>query len=166
MQQNQRSEEFKRSAVQKVLLRGGKTVEAICEELSISTPTFYEWKKKYANAPGMKTKDKRPQDFNAVEKFKAVVDFEGLSEEKQGEFLRRTGLHTDHLIAWKKLMEASLEPVKKLTAEERLERNQHLQKIKDLEREINRKDKSLAEVAALLILKKKADLLWGTGESE
>ena len=166
MQQDLRSEEFKRSSVQKVLLRGSKTVKTIWDELDISTPTFYEWKKKYANTPHMQTNDRRPQDFTAIEKFKAVMEFEVLPEEKRGEFLRSHGLHTDHIIAWKKLMEAGLEPVKKLSNEERLERNQHLQKIKELEREIHRKDKSLAEVAALLILKKKADLIWGTGENE
>ena len=103
MQQNQHSEEFKKSAVQKILLRGGKTVEQICEELSISRPTFYEWRKEYANAPGMKTKDKRPQDRTAGEKFKAVTDFEALSGENRGEFLRRQGLHTDNIPSAKSL---------------------------------------------------------------
>ena len=166
MQLNQRSEEFRRSAVQKVLLRGGKTVSEICDELSISTPTFYEWRRKYANAEGMKTKERRPQDFTPIEKFKAVMDFEALAEKDRGEFLRSQGLHTDHVLSWKKLMEAGLEPTKKASNEERAERAQDRQKIKELEREIHRKDKSLAEVAALLILKKKADLIWGTGESE
>lgn len=63
-------------------------------------------------------------------------------------------------------MEASLEPSKKVSAEARSERAHDRQKIKELERELNRKDKALAETAALLILKKKADLIWGTGENE
>ena len=166
MQQHQYSEEFKKSAVQKILLRKGKTVEQICSEIGISSPSFYEWRKKCVNAPGMKNKERCPQDWSAAEKFKAVMDFDRLSEQAQGEFLRRSGLHTDHILEWKKLMEAGLEPVKKLTAEERAERVEDRRKIKELERELHRKDKALAETAALLILKKKADLLWGTGENE
>jgi len=34
----------------------------------------------------------------------------------------------------------------------------------DLERELRRKEKALAEAAALLVLKKKADAIWGEDE--
>lgn len=165
MLQNQSSEEFKKSAVQKVLLRGNSTVQAVCNELGISTPTIYEWKRKYAKISGMKNSERRPQDFSAEEKFKAVFDFESLTEENRGEFLRKSGLHTDHILLWKKAMQSGLEPELQ-SRETKVEVAQLKSKNKELEREIYRKDKSLAEVAALLILKKKADLLWGTGENE
>ena len=166
MQRIQYSEEFKRSEVQKILLRGGKSISEICDELAIATPTFYEWKRKYANAPGMQNKERRPQDLTPSEKFKAVMDFESLAEESRGEFLRKNGLHSDNILAWKKQMEAGLEPLKKLSVEERAERNKDRDQIKELEKELRRKEKALAEAAALLILKKKADLIWGTGENE
>jgi len=35
-----------------------------------------------------------------------------------------------------------------------------------LERELRRKEAALAETAALLVLKKKADLIWGEGKDE
>jgi hypothetical protein len=35
-----------------------------------------------------------------------------------------------------------------------------------LEKELHRKDRALAETTALLVLKKKADLIWGNGENE
>ncbi len=38
------------------------------------------------------------------------------------------------------------------------------QQIKALERELRRKMDALAETAALLVLRKKADAIWGTGE--
>ena len=43
------------------------------------------------------------------EKLKAVMEFEGLEGEKQGEYLRREGLHSEHIAGWKKSMEAGLE---------------------------------------------------------
>ena len=166
MLQNQSSAEFKKSAVQKVVSRGNRTVKTVCDELGISTATIYEWKRKYAKIPGMKNSERRPQDFSVEEKFKAVCEFERLTEENRGEFLRKSGLHTDHILLWKKAMQGGLAPAQKLSSEDRAERTEDKKKIKELEREIHRKDKSLAEVAALLILKKKADLLWGTGENE
>ncbi len=37
---------------------------------------------------------------------------------------------------------------------------------KELEKELRRKDKALAEMAALLILKKKANAIWGDREDD
>ena len=42
---------------------------------------------------------------------------------------------------------------------------QDKRKIKELEKELQRKDRALAETTALLVLKKKADLIWGNGEN-
>ena len=36
---------------------------------------------------------------------------------------------------------------------------------RELERELRRKEKALAEAAALLVLRKKADAIWGTDEA-
>ena len=165
MRQNQYSEEFKRSAVQKVLLRGNRTIDQICGDLGITTPSFYEWRKKCANAPGMKKSERRPQDWSPAEKLKAVIEFEKLEPGKQGEFLRTEGLHSDHIETWKKSMQTGLESNGE-TKVSRAEMAQLKAQNKALERDLNKKDKALAEVTALLVLKKKADLIWGTGENE
>ena len=39
-------------------------------------------------------------------------------------------------------------------------------RIKELEREVRRKDKALAEVTALLVLKKKLEAIWGDGDDD
>ena len=39
-------------------------------------------------------------------------------------------------------------------------------KIRALEKELNRKEKALAEVAALLALEKKAEEIWGDGDDD
>jgi transposase len=162
-----RSEEFRRTAVQKFYSRGSRPVEEVARGLGVSSWSLYQWAKRYAISPGMKKQDRRPQDWSAAEKWKAVFEFEGLAADKQGEFLRREGLHSDHIEAWKKSMQSGLDaPASKLTKEERMERAEDRRKIEALERDLRRKDKALAEVTALLVLKKKADLIWGTGENE
>ena len=40
------------------------------------------------------------------------------------------------------------------------------QRIRELERDLGRKDRALAETAALLILRKKAAAIWGEDEAE
>jgi hypothetical protein len=52
---------------------------------------------------------RRPADRSVGEKLKAVMEFEGLEGEKQGEYSRREGLQSEHIAGWKKSMEAGLE---------------------------------------------------------
>ncbi len=74
-------------------------------------------------------------------------------------------MHIEYIQEWREQMEKSLTPTQNKNRE-RSERAEDQRKIKELEKEIKRKDKALAETAALLILKKKANLIWGTGEDE
>ena len=68
---------------------------------------------------------------------------------------------------WKKSMEGGLESGGgSLTAVNRSAWAADKKKIKELERDLHRKDRALAETTALLVLKKKADLIWGSGENE
>lgn len=158
------SEEFKKVAVKKFLSRGSRGVRDICRELGVSNSTIYQWAQQYGRSPSMDNTQRRPQDWSAAEKLRAVIEFEKLEPAQQGEFLRREGLHSDHIEAWKECMQAGLEPAEEKAS--RSERAQLKAEIKALERDLNKKDKALAEVTALLILKKKADLLWGTGENK
>lgn len=159
------SEEFKNAAVQKYLSRGSRSVTDICEELGISDCSLYNWSQIRGKSLGMSNAKRRPQDWDAVEKMNAVIEFEKLDPGKQGEFLRKQGLHSDHIVAWKKSMQAGLEsPIDKKAS--RKEMSQLKAENKELSRDLNKKDKALAAVTALLVLKKKADLLWGTGENE
>jgi transposase len=157
MSQIRYSEDFKKSAVSKMLNRGDRQISWVSEETGVPRPTLYQWKKEFANVEGMKKNTPnhtRPQDKSAKDKVKAVIDYENLPEEKRGEFLRREGLHSELIRQWKEQMENSLTNSKEKKILQ-TERSEEKRKIKELEREIKRKDKALAETAALLVLKKK-----------
>lgn len=160
-----RSAEFKEAAVRKFHNRGSRQVREIARDIGVSNWSLYKWAREYATSPRMKKQDRRPQDWKAEEKFKAVMAFDRLEEGARGEFLRREGLHSDHLAAWKKSMQAGLEPGASAQAS-RAEMSGLKARNKELERDLRRKDRALAETTALLVLKKKADLIWGTGENE
>lgn len=159
------SEEFKKVAVEKFLLRGSKGTSEICRDLGISTAAIYRWSRNCGRSQGMK-ESRSPQDLSLEQKYKAVFEYEKLAEEMRGEFLRREGLHSDHLVKWEKeIRECFLHRERDATFT-RAERAKLNQQIKELSGDLNRKEKALAETAALLILKKKADLIWGTVGSE
>ena len=161
----QRTEEFRKAAVEKFQSRGSRSVEEVARVLGVSSWSLYQWSKRYGRADGMKH-NRRPGDRSVSEKLKAVMEFEGLPGERQGEYLRREGLQSEHIAGWKKSMEAGLEGGVGLTAVNRSEWAADKKMIKELERDLHRKDRALAETTALLVLKKKADLIWGSGENE
>jgi hypothetical protein len=99
---------------------------------------------------------KRPQDWSALERAQVVVEAAGLSEEELGEFLRRRGLHREQLQEWPAVLQESL-----AGGNTGGRRSAESKRIRQLERELVRKDKALAETTALLVLKTKADVLLG-----
>jgi len=101
---------------------------------------------------------KRPQDWTAEEKLQAVIEAAGLSEEELGEFLRRQGLHGAQLQQWRDGVLAGLEQSSKRGSRKS---SPEARRVRELERELDRKEKALAEAAALLVLKKKVRKIWG-----
>jgi|TARA_B100001964_G_scaffold128815_1_gene142473 hypothetical protein len=97
---------------------------------------------------------KRPKNWTAIEKLQAVIAYDGLEESEQGRYLRSHGLYTVDIERWRDEMLAALnQKPKKGDPKER--------RIQELERELRRKEKALAETAALLVLKKKVQEIWG-----
>jgi transposase len=161
------SKEFKKTAVQKYLSRGNRSVKMVSQELGTSPQMLYLWAKELARgtAGDMKIAERRPQDLSASEKMKAVMEFDILPLAEQGVYLRREGFMSEHLSGWKKTCELALDSGSEAPAS-RAEWAEMNRKIKELEKDLRRKDRALAETTALLVLKKKADLIWGIHEDE
>jgi len=105
---------------------------------------------------------RRPQDFSAEEKLSVLLEIEGLTEEELGAYLRRRGLYEAQVRQWRAVVTEALDKAigrPKVSPEQRA----HKKRIASLERELRRKDKALAETAALLVLKKKPWQFGGTG---
>lgn len=149
------SDTFKARAVQRICAPGGPSAYALSRELDISPTTLYSWVKLSKSVIMKRDEPRRPQDWSAAEKFKAVLEADSLSDEELGKFLRRKGLHEAHLKEWREQAEAALgqnvsKPDVKLKKE-----------VKRLTKEVRRKDKALAETAALLVLSKKLHAFLG-----
>jgi transposase-like protein len=159
------SAEFKKTAVEKLLSRGARPVAAIIEELGVPSPTLYQWKLDFAKGDGMK-KSSRPQDRSAEEKLKSLNEYAAAPVEERGETLRRLGVHKEHVEEWQAQVLKALKYGALGKHVERSERAEDRRKIKELEKDLHRKNRALAETTALLVLKKKADLIWGIEETE
>jgi hypothetical protein len=94
-------------------------------------------------------------------KFKVVLETGTLNEVDLAAYCRSKGLYIEQIAQWRAHCEASFNP-KRMSAAERAS----AKRIQLLERELLRKDRALAEAAALIILRKKAEAIWGLGEEQ
>ena len=157
------SEAFKAKMVQKMMGPNAKAACALAKEAGMSQPTLSRWLRETGNVGDMSKKTKTPKPkkkskkWTELEKLRAVVEASSLSDEDLGAFLRREGIHAAQLDEWRKTAFESFNGA----ARSRRKTSEESKRIKTLERELRRKDKALAEVSALLILKKKANAIWG-----
>lgn len=107
----------------------------------------------------MTTTPKRPTDWTPEQKLQAVLEASQLSDDDLGSFLRKKGLHESDLKKWRLEMLGGLQS--STSKKKSKGKSAEAKRILQLEKEIFRKDKALAETAALLVLKKKAQAIWG-----
>jgi hypothetical protein len=93
-----------------------------------------------------------------AEKLDIMTRAEGLQGEELGQFLRSEGVHLTELEQWRELALRALQGEPK-----RLPPSREVRKLKA---ELARKEKALAEAAVLLVLKKKAEAIWGDEDDD
>ena len=169
------TQSFKMQAVEKVLSRNDATSQReVAEFLGISPSTLYKWTVKSRNkvfesisnegavSASNMTKEKRPQDWSPEDKMGMIIRCGALSEEEANKLCREQWLFPHHIQNWKQEFvggSAQGAPAKNTSEAKDLK-----QEVKALKKELNRKDKALAETAALLVLQKKVNAIWGSDE--
>lgn len=161
------SEERRAAVLAKLSPPHNQTVPEVAATEGISTATLYNWRKaarrKGNLLPG---KGSGPSDWTARDKFAAVVETASMNETERSAYCRKRGLYPENLAEWRRACEQAND-----WAEERGKQfaeadRQKKRRIRELERELHRKEKALAETAALLTLSKKARAIWGGTEDE
>lgn len=152
------SEAFKAKMVRKMLPPGAISSTALAAETGLNPSTLWRWREEARKVCAMNRPAKK---WTPAEKLRVVVESSKLSDADLGEFLRHEGLHEAQLKEWRTAAEASL-----LEGPKSQRKSPEAKRIKELEREIHRKDKALAEASALLILKKKAEAIWGAMDGD
>jgi transposase-like protein len=152
------SEAFIEQALVKVFSRGDRTIKAIADDLNVNYHTLKYWMKykSVIKSSVSATKEKRPQDWTAAEQLMALQETHGLSGEALQAWCRERGIFAHHLTSWKTAFCAEGKEPASGAREVRTLKDENVK----LKRELVRKDKALAEAAALLILQKKFRALW------
>ena len=128
----------------------------------ISEATLHKWR---AEARGkgqlLPDADAGPEGWSSRDKFAAVLETAALNEADLAEYCRKRGLYPAQIAAWRSACEPANDWDRASTARLGQATKNEKKRIKDLERELARKDRALAETAALLVLRKKASAIWG-----
>lgn len=161
------SEERKSAVLAKMMPPQNLSVPALSEETGISLQTLYNWRQKAklrgCAVPG---DGKNSEKWSSADKFAVVLEVASLNEAELGEYCRQKGLYREQIEQWK-LACINANATQAEVSRGEKERSRHdKKKLKKLERELNRKEKALAETAALLVLQKKARELWGELEDD
>ena len=165
------TQSFKRQAVEKALSRAdGTTLAEITDSLGIGQSTLNKWIVKSRNQQlgsssehdsasiGGVRKEKRPQDWNQDERLDMLIACGSLDEAAMNQLCRERGLYAHHVSQWKQ------DFISGVTANERSDAKSLKGEVRELKKELNRKDRALAETAALLVLQKKLSTIWGSDE--
>ena len=160
------SAERKEAVVRKMLPPNNKSLRELAQEERISEATLHIWRKEIRSQGRLlPDSDKTPDVWSAKDKFCAVVESAAMNEMELSEYCRKRGLYPEQVKEWRKACEQATDresvSVSRLNDVVREERKRN----KELERELMRKEKALAEAAALLILRKKAAAIWGESEA-
>lgn len=157
-------DEQKARLIERMLPPGRANVPRLAKETGIPRDTLYGWRRQALRARGLSTTPATGggERWSSPEKFAMVVETAALSEVERGEYCRKRGIYPEHLQAWRQACEQANG---ELSSRTHGERSAERRRIQALERELRRKEKALAETAALLVLRKKAQAIWGEDEA-
>jgi transposase-like protein len=157
---------MKEAVIQKCLL-GNKQQHEIAREYGIGRSTIGKWLKQCKHKGGtvLKSNEKRPKDWSAEERITALIEAGTMTtSEALATWCRKKGIFPHNLQQWR------VDAISGMTGN--LNKNQNAiekslkNEILSLKKDLNRKDKALAETAALLVLKKKVQEIWGEPEGD
>lgn len=164
------SESFKQQAVKKAIGRSpGVTLDSLAEKWGVGRSTVQRWIRESRTKSLIVTdgsqkmkKEKRPEDWTMEEKLNMVIACGGMDEEDVSKCCREKGIYPHHIEHWK--IEFIEGVSKQNTVLDRAETKKLAHENKELKKALRRKEKALAETAALLVLQKKVDTIWGSDE--
>jgi transposase-like protein len=151
--------EFKDKAVARLLPPESSAIEVVSREIGISVGTLERWRAEALAQP------QQQRTWTAAARFEAVLATAAMDEETKSAWCREHGIYPQELAAWRQSATQALAG----SSEERAtpqQTKQDQRRIKELERELRRKDKALAEAAALLVLSKKVQAIFNKDKGE
>ena len=154
---------FRESQLKKVLPPVNRPIPEVAREAGISDQTLRNWLKKLKAGTLGTEETVGSAGRSHREKLNLVIEAKSISKNDQGKWLREKGLHTEHITQYEQELR---DLIQDKDHTEKDEKKRLLKENKQLKKELAKKEKALAEMAALYTLKKKVEELWGEEEDD
>ena len=152
-------EAFRNRTVARLLPPESAKVGEVSREIGVSVQTLERWREDAQSRPA------RGRAWTAGARLEAVITTAAMSEAGKSAWCREHGIYPVELDQWRASATTALAAPEEARASPQATR-QDKKRIKELERELLRKDRALAETAALLVLSKKVAAIFNKGEDE
>ena len=139
------SNEFKERAVARLLPPESAEISRVSQEIGVSVATLERWR--------------------ADARLEAVIATAAMDEAQRNAWCREKGIFPSDLEQWRESAMAALAQPAEARATPQ-ETKQDRRRIKELEKDLRRKEKALAETTALLVLSKKLEAIFPAGGDE
>jgi len=150
---------YKDRAVARLLPPESAAVEVVAREIGVAAGTLKRWREDAQSRPA------RGRAWTAGARLEAVITAAAMDQTGKSAWCREHGVYPDELDKWRSSATTALAEPEEARASPQATR-QDKKRIKELERELLRKDRALAETAALLVLSKKVAAIFNKGEAE
>lgn len=156
------SPERKAAVLKKLLPPHSLSVAELSRQEGISDVTLYTWRKQaMVRGEVVSGSGKLPENWTAEAKLAVVIETATLSEIELSQYCREKGAYPEQVKAWRQACLDGQTSATQQSQRESVQTRADKKRIRKLEHELNRKEKALAEAAALLVLRKKLNALWG-----
>lgn len=161
------NEDFKISIIQRMMPPQSESVISLAKETGLSEAALHRWKKN-AKAKGIAIPSGKASSerWSTQDKFSIVVETATMSEIELAEYGRSKGLYVEQIQAWRDACMQANGGIAQQASQLQKNIREKDREIKQLSQELRRKESALAETAALLVLRKKANAIWGDNEAE
>ena len=161
------TEEMKAPIVKRMMPPNNESVSQLSEELGITEPTLYKWRKEARLAGNPTPGDgQSSEQWSSEDKFLVVMETYAMNAAELSEYCRKKGLYKEQIEAWRDSCLNANGRESNQTKQLNQELKEEKKRAKTLEKDLQKKEKALAEAAALLLLRKKAQAIWGDQEDE
>ena len=162
----QYSAERKQAILNKLLSPNLISIAKLARDEHIAEQTLYNWRHQAKRQGKAVPTNDKTQELSPETKLTIIIDTARLNETELAEYCRTKGLYPEQIAQWKTQTLTGFSTSEQQTNLNRKQQQADQKQIKQLKQEIKRKDKALAEAAAILILRKKLNALWGEDEDE
>lgn len=159
--------EYKEAIVKRMMPPNNESIKALSEETGVTETTLYKWRRaSRSNGNATPGDGQGSEKWNSEDKFLIVMETYSMNQVELAEYCRKKGLYKEQIEVWRSTCLSANGRESDQTKQLNQELKEEKKRAKTLEKDLRKKEKALAEAAALLLLRKKAQAVWGDPEEE